>query len=88
MIVNIEPVTFSETSSTVQITLEDFELNATTGKCRVYFYNNNRVIKVEYVTIPEGVYANWGTDDQFIIDYVVQTLNITPSPVIPDTTIL
>lgn len=88
MIVNIEPITFSETSDHIQITLDDFQLNATTGKCRVYFYdiNTSRVLKVEHVTIPESVYANWGTDDQFIVDYVVQALNVTPSTVVPDTT--
>lgn len=79
--VNIVPVTFSYTCNRVQITIDDFQLLATSATCRVYFYNGDTgsVIKVQSVTIPEDIYAEWGTDDQFIIDYVLQTLNLTPS---------
>lgn len=28
--------------------------------------------KIKYVDIPQDIYAQWGTDDSFIIDYVLE----------------
>jgi len=49
---------------------------------KVIFTN---VIKVERVEIPEEVYTNWGTDDQIIIDYVLNTLSLQIAPVVIET---
>ena len=74
---NIVPTETTQVCNRIQITMDDFKLKATTGACRVFFYNSNdTVIKVERVEIPEEVYTNWGTDDQVIIDYVLNALGL------------
>lgn len=78
MDITINPVNVTHTCNRIQISMDDFTLNATTGMCRVYFYNTaGVVVKVERIQIPEEVYVNWGVDDQFIVDYVLETLNLT-----------
>lgn len=90
MNINIIPTETKYVCDRIQISIDDFKLKATNGSCRVFFYNESggSVVKVERVEIPEEVYTNWGTDDQVIVDYVLNTLQLQeglePEPVIID----
>lgn len=77
MIVNISPVDIISTATKVEIVMIGFSLKATSGMCDVMFYNDTRSIKTERIIIPEDVYSIWGSDDQVIIDYVLNTLDLT-----------
>lgn len=77
MIVDIEPFSVSFSCTKLDVVLPSFELGAT--DCTVYAdltLDSGAVVKREIVHIPPDVYANWGQDDKFIVDYVAKKLNI------------
>lgn len=74
MIVNIEPLPQSITQ--VQIRVIDFNLMATSCTCEVAYISESVCVRVEKVDIPEDVYAQWGTDDNVIVSYVLQQLDL------------
>lgn len=76
MIANIAPITITHTATKIEILMNEFKLGATTGSCTVYLMDEFRVVDAKRVDIPEEVYATWGTDDSFIVDYVLQVLNL------------
>lgn len=80
MIVNITPFSVAYSANKVEIRMDDFKLGATTGMCTVYFFDDYRVIKVERVEIPEEVYTQWGQDDWFVVNYVLDQLNLIADP--------
>lgn len=62
----------------VRIDLPSFELNATEATAHVtMFTEETRFVEAKTVTIPPEVYVAWGTDDNFIIDYVLTELGLT-----------
>lgn len=74
------PTTFVVTH--VRISLSPFSLFATETTASVdYMINEDRAIDRKVVHIPPDIYAYWGTDDTFIVDYVLEQLGITRSGV-------
>jgi hypothetical protein len=57
------------------------------AEIEVRFLNPDGVIiEIKYLTLSQPDYANWGSDDQFIVDWVFSQLGLLPNtPTIPDT---
>jgi hypothetical protein len=80
-IVNIVPTTLSFEVSQIEITFEQFQLNAVSGFVYVRYCNNlGQIFKIEKVYIPSDVYQEWGQDDDFIINYVLEQLVLERQP--------
>ena len=79
-IIQIEPIIKLQEPiimNSVSITVMDIELNVK-ANIRVIFYDNEyNSIKTEYLVLQQPDYSNWGTNDQFIIDWSLQQLNLT-----------
>lgn len=81
MIINIEPYTVSQVGVSVDIQMPQFELGATSGYAYVYISaENGAIVKTDRVLIPPEVYAEWGQDDRFIVDYVMEQLGLVEAP--------
>jgi hypothetical protein len=77
MIINIEPFTVAFVGTKVDIQMPMFALGATEGYAYAQIMTaDGRVVKSERVYIPPEVYAGWGEDDRYIVDYVMEQLNI------------
>ena len=77
MILNIEPYTVSHVGSKVEISMPEFQLGLTESVAYAHIMTEQgMIVKVERVPIPPEVYAEWGQDDRFIVDYVLEQLNI------------
>lgn len=77
MIINIEPYTVSFVGTKVDIQMPLFELGATSGYAYAQIMTaDGRIVKSERVQIPPEVYAGWGEDDRYIVNYVLEQLNI------------
>ena len=75
----VVPKAITKTIHHVAIAIDNFTLNATEGGASVYEYSeDNRVIDVVRVSIPTDIWTTWGQDDNFIIDYVLTELDLTP----------
>lgn len=58
-----------------------FQLNATEADIYVTFYDSNDIfVERKIVHIPPEIYSQWGTDDDFLVDYVFSELNIQRLP--------
>lgn len=83
MIIDIVPVITSTTYTKVDISFltSRFQPPYT---AMVIFQLNEEVqnsdspshTKIKYVDIPQDIYAQWGTDDSFIIDYVLEACGL------------
>lgn len=77
MIVNIQPTPITPVGVKVNIRMPDFELGATSGiAIAVIFNSEDNVVKSEKVLIPPEVYSQWGQDDNFITNYVLEQMNL------------
>jgi hypothetical protein len=77
MIVQITPTSVTNTSTSVEVTMPDFKLGSTEGNARVIFMTSEGAfIDLKHIPIPPEVYVQWGTDDNFIVNYVLQQLNL------------
>lgn len=77
MIVDIQPTTIAHIGVKVEIRIPDFQLGATTGLAVGFVLNEQGgVVKAEQITLPAEIYAQWGQDDRFIADYVLQQMNL------------
>lgn len=75
--IDVSPVSVSCQVEKVDIQFVDFQLNATEGTVQVNRYTkNSRFVDSMAVTIPQDIYAKWGTDDTIIVDYVLQQLKM------------
>lgn len=62
----------------ISITINSIELN-TCAQIKVLFYNNDfQIIDNKLLVLQQPDYGNWGSDDQFIIDWVFQQLGLNP----------
>jgi hypothetical protein len=79
--IKIEPIVKPQDPiimSSVNITVTEIDLN-TKANIRVIFYDNDyNSIKTEYLVLEQPDYSNWGTDDQFIVDWTLQQLGLNP----------
>lgn len=77
MILNIEPYPVSHIGTKVEISIPQFELGATEGYAYAHIMTElGMIVKSERVLIPSEVWQEWGQDDRFIVDYVLEQLNI------------
>lgn len=77
MIVQISPTTIAQTASNLEITMPEFKLGDTEGTARVIFLTSEgAAADIKYIHIPPDVYSQWGTDDSFIVNYVLEMLNL------------
>ena len=89
MIVSIEPHTLSQQFTTVQISLPYFSFQ-TPVYANVLFRNPDETgpfscsCRNKTVEIPADIYAQWGTDDQYIINYVLGQLGLTQAQPEPE----
>ena len=52
-------------------------LGATTSTSYWVLQNaNNGQIATGNLEIPESIHSQWGTDDSFVLDYILETLNL------------
>jgi hypothetical protein len=78
--ISIDPVSLSSNATNVLVTMPSFELGATEGTAYVsMFSEDDRILTSKRVDIPPTIYAQWKEDDNFIIDYVLQQLNVKRS---------
>lgn len=49
-----------------------------------YCTDAGQTVKVDNVLIPSDIYAQWGTDDQYIINYVLGQLGLTQAQPEPE----
>lgn len=58
-----------------------FQLNATEADIYATFYDSNDIfVERKIVHIPPEIYIQWGTDDNFIIDYAFSQLGVERLP--------
>jgi hypothetical protein len=78
---NIIPVEKTTLETKVLLDFPIFQLNATEADIYVTFYDSNDIfVERKIVHIPPEIYAQWGTDDDFLVDYVFSELNIQRLP--------
>lgn len=68
---NIDPITITtvKTINNFEIVNLEVVLNSR-ATLYVYLKNDNEVVLGEHITIEGDDYANWGSDDSYIINYV------------------
>lgn len=64
----------------VRLKIEDFELNAEDCHVCVYKYNNKQMWGFTKVYVPPDIYQEWGRDDNYIVDYVLDALGFVRKP--------
>lgn len=65
----------------IKVQMLDFQLNAVDGNVLVYIYDKDDFkIDCRRLYIPPDVWTEWGTDDDFLIDYCIQTLGMIRKP--------
>lgn len=77
--INVQDKTITTTTVVKSIEIESVELKiGNSAKIFVRLLDENGgLITNEIVRIEGNDYNNWGTDDQYIIDYVLTTLGLT-----------
>lgn len=77
----IAPYPINRSIDHVKVFIDNFELLATSGSATIYEYDaSDTLLNVSRVPIPADVWLEWGTDDLFIIDYVVDILGFERRP--------
>ena len=73
--VEIVPYPLDTNISFISVSVENFQLNAVDCWLQVYEYDaNNKFLNVNRVYVPSEIYQDWGTNDQFIIDFALAAL--------------
>lgn len=75
--IEITPISQTREISKVQLSVPQFVLNAKNMDINAIMYtSDNQYVKSQLIHIPDDVYAEWGKDDDHIIDYVLTQLHI------------
>ncbi len=75
--VSIKPKDFSKQATKISISVRGFELNAKKCNAVVLFRDNaDQELSRQIIEIPEDVFAQWGTDDSVISNYVISNLEL------------
>jgi len=79
---NIVPQDYVETNKIVRIEIQVSNIILkTSATFRVNSFNeNDKFIKLDYITITGDEYNAWGSDDDYIINLICQKLGYTPEP--------
>jgi hypothetical protein len=68
---------FTQDAASVVIWMQ-YAFNTTVGRVNAQFLDaSGSVLGIQYVDLPEDVYASWTTSDDVILDYVATELGIT-----------
>ena len=83
----IAPFAVTKQATKVQISMPSFHLNETEADVYVTLYTDaGGFVDSKLVHVPPDIHAKWGTDDNYIVDYVMTQLKVTraaPSPEAP-----
>lgn len=84
--VNIVPVASGFNNRTlvaVNIYVASLELNVSVNLGVNIYDDQGNVCFREQLVLSGEAYTNWGNDDQYIVDYVLNHYNLTPLPEVP-----
>lgn len=74
---SIVPTLQSSVATAVTITVPSFELHATEMDVYATLQDSSgRYVDRKVVRIPPDIYAGWGADDMYIVDYVLTELGL------------
>lgn len=75
--IDIEPFTVTTTNVMTKMSIRRITINLNTSANIMVdlFDDNNRFIQMKILTLAGEDYSNWGTDDNYIIEWVKQNLN-------------
>ncbi len=80
--INVQPSDVVRSCVKLRLAINNFQLRATNCTVNVQKYDaSNILIDVLNVSINDEEYAQWGYDDQYIIDLVLTKLGLTPASV-------
>lgn len=80
--INVQPTDVVRSCVKLRLTINNFQLKATNCTVNVQKYDaSNILIDVLNVSINDEEYAQWGYDDQYMIDLVLTKLGLTPASV-------
>lgn len=82
LIIEIEPLTgFGRTATKIGLRIPEYVPNSNKVLFHYQFIDSDNLIVMEKsITLDEEIVANWGTDDNYIIDAVLNQLEVTPLP--------
>jgi hypothetical protein len=83
--INIESkeIVTTQTVTSIEILEGTIELNSSVKFPVKLLGSNGETINIEFVTIIGEEYVNWGTDDEYIKNLILNKLGLTYSPVSP-----
>lgn len=75
---NIEQISYGVLGNAdqIEITIGSFSLGEI-PRVIVSLKNSEKTLETKLLEMPEETYQNWGTDDQVVIDWVLDELNLT-----------
>ena len=72
-----EPIVITRNIKFISIKIMSIEFNITATLLIDFFDDFNNIIQNEILQLTPEEYAQWGTDDEFIINLVCQKYNLT-----------
>lgn len=76
----IAPFSVTKQATKMQLTIPSFQLNETEMDVYATLYSaDDRLVDTRTIHVPPDVYAKWGTDDNYIVNYVVSQIGVTRS---------
>lgn len=85
--IDVDPISQTRKITKIQLSVPQFLFNATEMDVYVTMYTEDmQFVNSQLVHIPPDIYKNWGTDDNYIINYVLQQIQIALSPQTSTTT--
>ena len=79
--IKIEPYPIDTAIASVSVSVENFTLNATDCWLQVIEYDaNNKFLNVSRVYVPPEIYMDWGSNDDYLIEYCLEQLNFIRKP--------
>ena len=80
-IVNINPVEIQQPpiiETSVRIIVLSVELGISANIDAQLLDSQGVIVEVKHLVLQQPDYSNWGTDDQFIVDWTLQQLGLNP----------
>lgn len=77
----ILPYPIDKTIAYVRVLIDNFQLQATDCWCSVYEYtSDDQFINMSRVYVPPDIYEHWGVDDDYLVNYCLETLGFERKP--------
>ena len=77
----IVPYPIDTSISSVSVSVENFTLNALDCWLQVFEYDaNDKFLNMNRVYVPSEIYAEWGTNDDSIVDHCLEQLGFIRKP--------